>query len=757
MGTWACIVLLAGLGIGGASKTHTIHVKEAAKNTQTPSCDDGYFLQGDECKDWCKETPKKPVQAVNVSKQASEYCEQLGSEEMCNIAFEYASSDTANCEKDHWNVTECRWDPSQVPSCTPDYQTGSFDCRHSPYLLFDKIKDCPMCKAHCHQACVKDTECDTNFFCGEFFTCQAKPCSEYMCPLEYDLDEEKINSTDYTTEGCCQACKGNRFPGSSTKVYNLTGLKQHEEALKLSGLKDKDWQIGKKWMLQVSATSHESREIQLGFAGSYDGFSVLAIPPKVTGKKITVIGTVVSTIENTEFEVRSQSPREGVSLTGICLRPLTCGEAFHGHCDSGLKPTSADRVGSTKSECCEQLTCEHYNCSSDTTFKKRSDSASHLGDSDQECCVEVYCKDHPTICDGTQWKDKTGNGWRGSTQMECCEQQLCAKYTCSDNDTWSPLPAKMYQEGHGQVDRLGSTDEECCTKQYCKDFACEPSTKWSPRADFTEHESKEIRGSSHQTCCEAKDCKDYVCSIHTKWSHLPPTNSKGQAFLGSTDAECCTPNLCQDWPGVCDTGYSKAHPSSLGNTSDECCEKRPCSEYLDGLRCSDMSKWMRLSNHHTNDDSPRLGFSDEECCEPIRCSNNVQCSPTSKWTPKPNQSMVVGGEIEECCDPIWCTDYECQQKTKYTIKSNLTNIQGHSDEECCEPLYCKDFVILEPTKFRRIDDDDRLGSSTADCTQTRYCSNHHCTKGALIGEAVMGSTDCECCDDSMGSHSDCPT
>lgn len=548
-------------------------------------------------------------------------------------------------------------------------------------------------------------------------------------------------------------CADNRFALNASDTYNFSGAKHFENVFPDSAFQnlqaDPDFKIGRSWKLQMKVTSNDSSDREFSFSGSILGYLNIVIPAWSKGDIVSSVATVESTLNHTHFEYRGPGFVENVVVTDICLRPAYCSEAFNGTCPEAHVPQPEGTYGGTEKECCEPLMCIDWNCSSDTKYKLKSNADCIVGASDSACCEAIPCDSD--LCNATIWEPKPGTGWIGSTPEQCCNPRMCAKYQCSDSKTWGRLP-DFVTTGNQTTPRTGSTDAECCYEMWCGEFDCHTNTKYK-----NESEQNATRGHSYALCCDVQSCSDYNCSVSTQWLHLPPNNANGARYNGSTDAECCSPQLCRRYTCQNVSAYhinSKLGEQARGSTDEECCERRQCKEYT----CSDPSKYTKMASHiaaDSGENEMRLGYSDVECCEPIFCDSVPKiCQPCTKWTAKQTFNTTLGSTNDVCCDKVMCSNYTCKQPTKYRLKGNYAFLQGNSDKECCDPIYCSNYHVTLKTKFEKIYEEGRLGSTDQECSKILYCANYTCSQGGqIIDGTLWGSTDCECCN---GDRKGCP-
>eukprot|EP00913_Durusdinium_trenchii_P000056 g51.t2 len=323
----------------------------------------------------------------------------------------------------------------------------------------------------------------------------------------------------------------------------------------------------------------------------------------------------------------------------------------------------------------------------------------------------------------------------------CCEAQVCTEATCSSSKY-------KLREGTGL---LGSTEEECCDKLFCMDFKNLCSALDSAYAD-----AWFVWFDSEVDCCNVMACKDFDCGDpdgNGLW-----TNKSNPEGVGHSFEHCCDKLFCKDVGCENNTKYGP-------------------EDRIGDYQCSSNTKWEKKPEVDESEDDqqlPRLGFSDEECCVPKYCKNFL-CSSSTKWKSRewPEDDKTLGGSFEdrthglfmnECCDEMLCKDYNCTSDydgdgkgTMYIRKKELrategldTNFfkwKGSTDEDCCMPLFCSQYETKLPTKWKR-KPSALLGSTDAECYEPVWCADFDgCGGEGLIEDAKhkQGSTAPECC------------
>lgn len=283
----------------------------------------------------------------------------------------------------------------------------------------------------------------------------------------------------------------------------------------------------------------------------------------------------------------------------------------------------------------------------------------------------------------------------------------------------------------------------CLRQPPCGTFAgCLPEGKYIPNAS--------LNGDSLDACCTPQYCTDAVtCDPSTKYEEYEDADTR----LGNTLELCCKPKVCSDKISEICTGSAKPLPGSgiLGSTASECCELAYCRDFT-GCDPTHDSSQLPLNN---DDGTPRIGASEEECCNVIAC-DAFNCSKSDLWTSKENASGQTGHSFEQCCDPMYCANYTCNMTTKY-VTSESPPVQGNSDERCCEPLHCSDYNCSNTSLMLMSGADTRLGSTDAECCEpavcmlyncsdpTKYRKKPHYSESGGLQQPRMGGDDEACC------------
>lgn len=331
-------------------------------------------------------------------------------------------------------------------------------------------------------------------------------------------------------------------------------------------------------------------------------------------------------------------------------------------------------------------------------------------------------------------------------------------------------------------------------------------------------------GGTQRECCRPLMCNNWTCSPNTTYT----LKSNADCIVGASDSACCTSIVCD--PGLCNSSAWEPKPGTgwIGSTPEECCNPRMCAKYS----CSDPTTWGKLPESVTettcsnssnssndsnssnsscsNESTPRVGSTDEECCYQMWCGafdcyantkfknksdhnatrgrsfalccdvqscGDYNCSVASQWLHKAaNDShgrRYNGSTDNECCKPKLCREYTCANSSAYRIASNLSEgARGSTDAECCTRRECEDYTCSDPSKYTKMashvaedaggNNIARLGYSDAECCEPIYCNSvkkicQPCTKWATKPNfsTILGSTDDECCDKVMCSNYTC--
>eukprot|EP00930_Biecheleria_cincta_P000420 TRINITY_DN1008_c0_g1_i2.p1 TRINITY_DN1008_c0_g1~~TRINITY_DN1008_c0_g1_i2.p1 ORF type:complete len:631 (-),score=114.22 TRINITY_DN1008_c0_g1_i2:64-1878(-) len=282
----------------------------------------------------------------------------------------------------------------------------------------------------------------------------------------------------------------------------------------------------------------------------------------------------------------------------------------------------------------------------------------------------------------------------------------------------------------------------CLRQLPCAEFpGCLPSYKYQPNVS--------ANGDSFESCCEPILCADTVtCTPASKYENYSDADTR----LGNTLDLCCNPKKCSEVSSTLCTGNNKPKHGSgiLGSTASECCELAYCRDFTGCDPTHDTSA-LPINNE---DGTPRVGGSEEECCNVIECSA-FNCSKSDLWKNKSNQSGK-GHSFSQCCEPLFCSNYTCQESTKY-VQMDSPPVQGNSDDRCCEAVYCANYTCSNSSMAKMNGAATRLGSTDGECCEPALCQNYNCSdstkywkKPNMVETAGVqgprfGGTDEECC------------
>eukprot|EP00440_Ansanella_granifera_P014344 gb/GFBE01015591.1/.p1 GENE.gb/GFBE01015591.1/~~gb/GFBE01015591.1/.p1 ORF type:complete len:619 (+),score=145.03 gb/GFBE01015591.1/:1-1857(+) len=321
----------------------------------------------------------------------------------------------------------------------------------------------------------------------------------------------------------------------------------------------------------------------------------------------------------------------------------------------------------------------------------------------------------------------------------CLRPQLCADFD-------GCLPAYFYRV---KETGTGQSMDECCEPITCKDSlpdGCQPETQWTAYDDF------ETRlGDSLQRCCKAQVCTDDICDAQ----HKPKA---GTGLLGTTMLECCEEVYCHSFPTLCDPthdmsrlpDYLEDGSPRLGSTEDDCCNVIQCVDF----NCSvGRGLWANRENPNGS------GHTFHQCCDPLYCAN-FTCEG-STWSPKENPDGFQGSTHERCCKGRKCSEYECEDE-KLQLVATPGERFGSTDDECCEPKRCRDYTCSSSTQYDKLPEVEevegengklqiaRHGFSDEECCEPLSCSDFHCQSTKWTDRPdkadLLGSTYEECCD-----------
>eukprot|EP00931_Biecheleriopsis_adriatica_P026655 TRINITY_DN16196_c0_g1_i1.p1 TRINITY_DN16196_c0_g1~~TRINITY_DN16196_c0_g1_i1.p1 ORF type:complete len:584 (-),score=109.30 TRINITY_DN16196_c0_g1_i1:11-1762(-) len=556
----------------------------------------------------------------------------------------------------------------------------------------------------------------------------------------------------------CPTGMTNKFPTTMSGSYNITkdrGTSYLDPVWEVAELQsianDPMWAVGEHWHLNMKVSSNSDKDRSFAFTG---GFLQINVPAGATELLISVDDTV-RTDSSISFQYWSRETwtSGAIYMTDICLTPSSCDLYL---CPNSMKLKGAGLSGYSEAQCCETKLCkdEGVICEPSTKWAKHHDydnaSNPKAGYDQVTCCVPKICPAQLCVND-TTWADKVeASNLRGSTPEECCERLVCSHHQCS-NSKWRKR--SNFVSRNPDVLRYGSTDDECCDKTvFCSEFTCSPSSEWGQ----IDNASTTV-GNDTATCCRALSCLASVtCENNSKWGGFKGDPS---ATFGNTVDECCQKKMCSDY-----NCSSKAlqllinAESRQGSNDTECCETKTCVDYA----CPDPTKWIKRARVDPLTGIDRVGYSTEECCEKIMCREDI-CDPSTQWKRIDNFNTTQGSKKHQCCEKIFCKDYVCDtdtdgdgQGTKWYKKqdTNTYQWQGQTNEECCNKVMCSQFTTMHPTRWTRKADFTLQGSTEAECYDPRFCKDYCCTDQTKVlipdvngGALRQGSTDAECCMD----------
>eukprot|EP00930_Biecheleria_cincta_P048007 TRINITY_DN3338_c0_g1_i2.p1 TRINITY_DN3338_c0_g1~~TRINITY_DN3338_c0_g1_i2.p1 ORF type:complete len:633 (+),score=78.50 TRINITY_DN3338_c0_g1_i2:88-1899(+) len=170
------------------------------------------------------------------------------------------------------------------------------------------------------------------------------------------------------------------------------------------------------------------------------------------------------------------------------------------------------------------------------------------------------------------------------------------------------------------------------------------------------------------------------------------------------------------------------------------------------LPCSQFTGCLPAYKYTTN--SSAYGDTFETCCSPMYCTEQVDCTPTTKYENFSDQSSRLGNSVDQCCKPKLCPANIC---TGTRQARQGTGILGSTPAECCDTMYCKDFNGCDPrieqSKLSDTLSDGslRVGFSVPECCATVLCSSFNCSKSDLWtakdnASDLSGHSFSQCCD-----------
>jgi len=568
----------------------------------------------------------------------------------------------------------------------------------------------------------------------------------------------------------------NKYPDTMPKTYTFgeVGLNPGNEAfdktlLRAALAEDSDWVVnGVQWILQAKFTSNSNVAREFGFAGGNvdengGRFMTITVPSNAVNPVVNLtIGAEnnvpLTPASNVEFQYIGPGVWTSgvVTMTDICFAPMTC--ALYETCPVGTRKVTDSKIGDHQDTCCEARMCkDEVTCEPSSKYEQKDNFAEHQGHDKDSCCIRKFCPANGTCVPESKYDKKTnGTGLLGSTKDECCVPKTCDIYQCQP---------QLWEKKNGSAEIYGSTDDECCDPIHCSVFDCPGSGKF-----VLKENAETMNGSSTVECCDPKLCQSFNCGDETV------SVRNASATQGNTSEECCIKLTCADYlskdGNKCQS--DKLHPkfeevvgSRAGSTDEQCCDPLTCREYfnqtLDRGKCAQPLMFVPLQLVYAENNTDRIGFSDEDCCSKKMCTSNL-CDPGTMWEPKASLATIQGSTQVQCCEPVYCTNFTCDTDddgdgigTQW-IKKRDTNhyrFQGSTDLECCSPQYCSQYTTDNPRLFKRKTSLNGtvimglLGSTDLECYDQVMCSDHCCTdeNKALRANAHLfsGASDAECC------------
>ena len=382
----------------------------------------------------------------------------------------------------------------------------------------------------------------------------------------------------------------------------------------------------------------------------------------------------------------------------------------------------------------EQLPlCDEFQCPSGKEVK-----TGERGETEGDCCQKTLC---PTDACGEPAEDNFKDpipGARGDTPEDCCVDALCSVDSCYADFELEPPPST------GQP-HLGRSNEQCCQpKPDCFPTGADPS--WGNCPDS--HTDKTgAKGSSVDECCTVNSCDANLGAngvvAQDKCESKGMTLKTGSERGASVDL-CCDMGNCVDdalrtsHPIVCPDGKEVTDdPTVLGNTPSSCCVQKRCfadageeaagvvHNGWDDTRC----KFNSFNRKTRKLGSPR-GNTVDECCSEKLCSDNFfydkrsscynddPAAPSSK--PPSGSPCFHGGNVNAEYTPgTPPTSEDMKQNCAYyglksADSSMLMPFNPDDDvETCCQPLTCQEFSDGEGNGWCYPGDDPEQAHVTA--------------------------------------------
>ena len=168
------------------------------------------------------------------------------------------------------------------------------------------------------------------------------------------------------------------------------------------------------------------------------------------------------------------------------------------------------------------------------------------------------------------------------------------------------------------------------------------------------------------------DCSEFVCE----------DNYDNKLGNGDTSDECCEKKLCTELstPPSC-VSPKVIDQFSRGNTADECCKVPYCDSNLCG-------------NGRTLKGDNIRGVTEDECCRDLPTCDSFRC-PLGEEK-KANPESIYGETSEVCCNQKTCQENLWDTKCLGPLAPGMTwqdtsaLIPGNTKEECCTQGSCYD-------------------------------------------------------------------
>lgn len=256
----------------------------------------------------------------------------------------------------------------------------------------------------------------------------------------------------------------------------------------------------------------------------------------------------------------------------------------------------------------------------------------------------------------------------------------------------------------------------------------------------------------------ARDCSNFEKGgCEASDSHYKRNSSKN----GNSLEECCVKKTCSDVS--CGSGRKK-RTNAVGTTRNECCEEKQvlvknCSRFScsaefgpSWMSKTTVSEWVSSKKEccvrRTCADIPcrpgrvkktnANGNEENACCRDKTCED-VDC-PANGRVARPG---AVGSTASACCQPQFsCDEFDCTNYGGGYVKRQDAAGKNGTLESCCRKRTCHD-VECGPDFQKR---DEGEGSSEASCCEPKTtCADVICDSGTRTNPDAKGSTKKECC------------